>query len=331
MYYLYHIYRGCNKGKEETINDVALPQTSYYLAIILVLLYRNSGMDMNKPRSEKFQWHPAFLQAIQLELIDYKDSLQFKYEHQLATEPLRIDLLIIKKSPGLAIDKNIARIFRTDNILEFKSPGDYLSVKDFLKVYAYACLYAAITPNVEFSGITLTLIEQRHPRELISYLTGERGYRVEETGPGIYTAKGDYLPIQIIETKRLSEEENLWLKSLTNDLEAGAARVILEGRKEAPLSACMDVLLRANPEAFLEAWNMANSTRTFEEVFTEAGIIPQWIERGLKQGLERGKKEGEEKKARAIARNLLAKGWTVEDVAETTELPLEKVRSLVFD
>ncbi|MDR3162052.1 MAG: hypothetical protein LBU28_10635 [Spirochaetaceae bacterium] len=54
-------------------------------------------------------------------------------------------------------------------------------------------------------------------------------------------------------------------------------------------------------------------------MFTEAGIIPQWIE----QGFERGKE--------AIARNLLAKGWTTEDVAETTDLSLEKVRSLVVD
>jgi hypothetical protein len=202
-------------------------------------------MDTNKPdldRHEKLRWHPAFLQAIQLELIDYKDSLEFTYEYQLTTEPLRVDLLIIKKSPGLVIDKNIARIFRSDNILEFKSPGDYLSVKDFLKVYTYACLYAAITPEVEFSGITLTLIEQRHPRDLISYLTSD-----------------------------------------------------------------------------LEAWNMANSTKTFEEVFTEAGIIPQWIDQGKKE------------KALAIARNLLAKGWAVQEVAETTELPLEQVRSLLVD
>ncbi|MDR1278884.1 MAG: hypothetical protein LBK02_09040, partial [Treponema sp.] len=229
----------------------------------------------------------------------------------------------------------IARIFRSDNILEFKSPGDYLSVKDFLKVYAYGCLYAAITPNVELSGVTLTLVEQRHPRDLISYLTSERRYGVEETGPGIYTVSGDYLPIQIIETKRLPAGENLWLKSLTNDLEPGAASAILEGRKaaarEAPLSAYMDVLLRANSEAFLEALNMANGTRTFEEVFTEAGIIPQWIDRGIEQGIERGIEQGEEKKALAIARNLLAKGWAVEDVAETTDLPLEKVRSLVVD
>jgi hypothetical protein len=59
---------------------------------------------------------------------------------------------------------------------------------------------------------------------------------------------------------RLSAEENLWLKSLTNDLEGGAAKAIPEGRKEvareAPLNAYIDLLLRANPEAFMEAWNM---------------------------------------------------------------------------
>ncbi|MDR1177418.1 MAG: hypothetical protein LBK64_01185 [Spirochaetaceae bacterium] len=150
---------------------------------------------------------------------------------------------------------------------------------------------------------------------------------MEETGPGIYTVSGDYLPIQIIETKRLSAEENLWLRSLTNDLERGAARVILEGRKGAArkvsLNAYIDVLMRANPRTFMEALNMANHTETFEEVFTEAGIIPQWIARGIEQG--------EEKKALAIARNLLAKGWAVEDAAEMTDLPLEKVRSLVVD
>ena len=112
-------------------------------------------MDTKKPgpaRPEKLQWHPAFLQALQLELLDYKNALQFNYEYQLTTEPLRVDLLVIKKPKDLAIDKNIARIFRSDNILEFKSPGDYLSVKDFLKVYSYACLYAAITPIVPLFG-----------------------------------------------------------------------------------------------------------------------------------------------------------------------------------
>jgi len=96
-----------------------------------------------KDTEQKLHWHPAFLQAIQLELIEFREYLEFRHEHNLTFEPLRIDLLIIKKPRDLLINKNIARLFRSDNILEYKSPEDYLSVKDFWKVYAYASLRSA--------------------------------------------------------------------------------------------------------------------------------------------------------------------------------------------
>ena len=79
----------------------------------------------------KLSWHPAFTVAIRHELFDYRDSLEFKPEYQLTAEPLRIDLLIVKKPKDLFINKNIARIFRTDNILEYKSPGDSFPSKAF--------------------------------------------------------------------------------------------------------------------------------------------------------------------------------------------------------
>jgi predicted transposase YdaD len=59
---------------------------------------------------------------------------------------------------------------------------------------------------------------------------------------------------------------------------------------------------------------------TFEEVFTRAGLIPQWLERGREEGLEKGREE--------IARTLLSKGWAVEETAELTKLSIEKVRLL---
>jgi hypothetical protein len=284
----------------------------------------------------KLNWHPAFLQAIQLELAQYKDSLEFKYEFQLTSEPLRIDLIIIKKPKNLTINKNFARIFNSWNLCEFKSPDDYLSIKDFFKVYAYANLYAAITPDVDLSAVTLTFVENKYPRKLIHYLTDVRHYTVDETWPGIHVVSGDFLPIQIIESKKLPEAENLWLKSLTNTLEIGAATVILEeGRKwvnKTPLDAYLDILLRANPETFLEVQNMANGTLTFEEVFTRAGIIPRWIERGRKEGIEKGIEkgivQGEEKKALEIARKLLDEGWSIEKTAGIARLTVKKVRSL---
>jgi hypothetical protein len=70
----------------------------------------------------KLQWHPAFLQAMEAELYDYRKLLKFRHEYQLNAAPLQIDLLIIKKTKDVAIGKNIARIFRSDNVVEYKSP-----------------------------------------------------------------------------------------------------------------------------------------------------------------------------------------------------------------
>jgi hypothetical protein len=60
----------------------------------------------------RINWHPAFVEAIQMELSDYKDNLEFHSEYQLTSEPLRIDCVVIKKPPDLVIEKNIAAIFR---------------------------------------------------------------------------------------------------------------------------------------------------------------------------------------------------------------------------
>ena len=38
---------------------------------------------------------------------------------------------------------------------------------------------------------------------------------VDERSSGIYTVEGDILPIQIIDSRQLSADENLWLKIWT--------------------------------------------------------------------------------------------------------------------
>ncbi|AEF84669.1 hypothetical protein TREPR_3179 [Treponema primitia ZAS-2] len=275
---------------------------------------RNPG---SRVSGSKLNWHSAFFQAIQRELADYKDALEFRHEYQLTAEPLRIDMVIIKKPPALAISKNIARIFRAENLVEYKSPGDYLSVRDFHKVYAYANLYAAITPGIRFSDLTITFVEKRHPRELIRYLTNERHYTIEEPWPGIHLVQGDYLPIQIIESKKLSPRENLWLKSLSDDLETEEAHAILreDVTQDIGLDAYLQILYQANSKSFWEATEMPKK-ETFEEFFTKVGLIPEWLERGREQG------------AIKIAQNLLKEGMSVEKTAKIAELPVEKVRSL---
>jgi hypothetical protein len=176
---------------------------------------------MPDPAASPISWHPAFVQALKLELEPYQDSLEFIPEYQLTAEPLAIDVVIVKKAPDLVIEKNIARIFRRINILEYKSPDDYFSIPDFYKTLSYAFLYAALNKTA-MEDMTLTILETRHPRELFKYLGKGPGGGITESAPGICQIAGYPLSIQVIESKKLPFEENLWLRGLTKDLNAKA-------------------------------------------------------------------------------------------------------------
>ena len=131
--------------------------------------------------------------------------------------PLRIDCVVVKKAKGVFIRKNIAAIFKEVNLLEYKSPGCNVSVAGFYKVYAYACLYSNIN-KTPMKSITISFVASRFPKKLFRHLKNDRGYKVEKTAPGIYTITGDILPIQVIDSRRLPPDENLWLESLRKRL-----------------------------------------------------------------------------------------------------------------
>ena len=46
-------------------------------------------------------WHEAFFEALQLELYQYKDYLEFINEHQLSKEALRMDVLVINRTKSI--------------------------------------------------------------------------------------------------------------------------------------------------------------------------------------------------------------------------------------
>lgn len=76
--------------------------------------------------AEVLQWHPAFYAGLQIELEEDRENLIFENEHQLSTKPMEIDVLVVKKEKDLPVRKNIGQIFRMYNIIEYKSPSDYL-------------------------------------------------------------------------------------------------------------------------------------------------------------------------------------------------------------
>jgi len=159
---------------------------------------------------DRLPWHTGLVQVMQQEFFEYLSQIEIIPEAPLTTEPLKIDIIIIKKEKGLNLEKNIARIFRTHNIIEYKSPDDSLSVDDFAKVHSYAYLYKSITRGVDMPDISISFIVMRRPHKLLKHLRDVYKYAVRENSAGIYEVIGCPFPTQIIEAKLLPENENLF-------------------------------------------------------------------------------------------------------------------------
>jgi hypothetical protein len=266
---------------------------------------------------ERIQWHPAFAQAMKLELEQYKDMLDFLDEYQLSTGPLKIDMVVIKKVPGVTIEKNIARIFKRVNLLEYKSPGDYISVSDFFKVLGYAALYAALNKE-DLRDMTVTIAGTRYPRELFKYIGDDKRCAVEEETAGIYRISGYAVAVQVIESKKLPLEENLWLKGLGDGLNVETAGIILEEsrnkKKEPQMAAYLYAILQANAETVQEVLEMRNAGElTLDEVLEKFGLTAKWEAAGEIRGEARGKAEGE-KSAWEKMVTMLKQGYTVDEL-----------------
>ena len=273
------------------------------------------------------QWHPAFFAGIQIEFSEEKEKLTFENEHQLGTKPKQIDVLIIKKESETELQKNIGKIFRKFNIVEYKSPKDYLSIDDFYQVYGYACFFKADAKKVDeikAEEITITFVCKKKPKKLIQHLKRKRGFRIEGRN-GIYIIYGDFFPMQLILTSKLSETENFWLRYLTDDLKsAEEANNILgkyEGhQKENLYKSVMDMIVNANKKVFREAKEVCEALRE---------LMKEELEASKKAGRIEGEKNGERNVKIRLIRTKLSKGKTVEAIAEDLEDSIENILTLI--
>ena len=245
------------------------------------------------------QWHPAFQAALQIELSQSKDFLQFEREYNLTEKPLQIDTLIIKKDPGCQIEKSIGRIFRQYNIVEYKSPEDYISVNDFFKVNGYTCIYQANTERemqIRPEELTVTRAGYHFPRKLLLFLREHYHADIKDPYPGIYYISGFLFPIQILVIGELSKEENVWLSRLRNDLQLAEdieplAKAYKGMEKNPMYAAAMDLIVRANWKKYQEGRKMCEALRElFEDELKERE--KQGIGKGIEQGIERGIEQG---------------------------------------
>lgn len=292
-------------------------------------------MDHETRETDVTYWHPAFYADIQIELQDDADNLIFENEHQLSKNPLEIDVLIIKKEKDRPVRKNIGRIFRRYNIIEYKSPEDSLSVDDFYKVYGYACFYKADVPyvnSIPIEELTITFVSEKYPRKLIRHLHHIKNYQIEMAEPGIYYIKGDIIGIQIIITQKLSDTENLWLKSLTDKLDKSEkAKKLMEDYRNHKnnnlYKSVIETIMRANQKTFEEVNGMS-------DIFME--IVQEKFDRKLKEETEKAVEkavENLEEKTRLTERISLiqkkcAKSKSLPVIADELEMEADELRPI---
>lgn len=178
------------------------------------------------------QWHPGFYGAAELEFISNKGDLEFQREFNLSKEPIRMDLLIIKKLSNIRIKNEIGHIFRKFNVVEYKSHDDALSIDDYYKTVGYACLYKGLGETVDqipANELTISIFRESYPREMFEAMKN-LGLEIKEHYPGIYYISGKQalFDTQVVVTKQLDGETHRTLRVLSKHVKEEDIRRFVE-------------------------------------------------------------------------------------------------------
>jgi hypothetical protein len=307
--------------------------------------------EQKEGKPESFiDWHNALPATLHMELEIDIDSLLIETELSLTAKPLRIDIMVIKKTKELVITSNIGKLFRGYNIFEYKSPEDYISISSFYRAYSYVWVYISEHPEVRASDITLTFLTQSMPRKLMDYLRHENNYSITKKYDGIYYIVGDQIPIQIIVSKKLSKEKNVWLHSLDNKVTSEELNVLVqEARKREynyGLEAYIDIVLKNNKHLVEEAKDMPFSKETdflIEDLLIEwskRGYVPPLFQEKIDQAkdeVDRAKNEADRAKNEAeqirrdSVRALKNSGYSDDMISGTLKISIGAVQMLLAD
>lgn len=280
-------------------------------------------------KTEKLQWHPAFCAATELELRQDLDVLELIPEYNLSKKPLQIDLVIIKKMDWKrTLQNEIGHIMRGHNILEYKGPGDELTIDSFFKVIGYASLYKAqgIAVNkIPASEVTVSFFRNAYPKALFLELKKE-GYILKKMYPGIYYVRGKVpFPVQVVVTSQLERKAHCSLRVLTTQVEMQDAELFLEqihyleSKNE---RSNIDSVLQVSVNANKQVYSLLRRQNEMCEALRE--LMKDEIEKELENKLEQGEKL---QLIRQVIKKL-QKGNSVEETADMLEEEPENIRKI---
>lgn len=235
------------------------------------------------------QWHPGFYGAAELEFLSNKGDLEFQREFNLSKEPVRMDLLIIKKLADVRIENELGHIFKKYNVAEFKSPDDALSIDDYYKTVGYACLYKGLGETVDqipANELTISIFRESYPREMFEAMKN-LGMEIREQYPGIYYISGKQalFDTQIVVTKQLDKETHRTLRVLSKHVREEDIRAFVE--RAAKISEPGD---RNNVDAVLQVSVSANK-EIYEAIRRCDKVMCEALRELMKEDFEETKQE----------------------------------------
>ena len=255
-------------------------------------------------KENDIQWHLGFCAAMELELREYADKLEFHREYPLSRKPLLIDLLVVEKSDDFEISNDIGHIFQKHNIMAYKSENDTLNEDTYFKVMAYAYLYKSSEKHVgdiDINSVTITFVRERKPEKLLKWFS-DNNYKVYEKTSGIYYVEKDgFIKTQVVVTAEVGEKEHIFLKTLKRGLNESTVDIFFDEAltlKKPFEKDCVDSLLgimvSSNSELFEKIKNGGNGimNEVLREFFKEE--IQANEEQAMKRGMMEGRAEGRE-------------------------------------
>lgn len=292
-------------------------------------------MEEKKTRTE---WHPAFVNAMEIEFRDNAGDLHFTPEYNLTKKPLEVDLLVVRKDPGTVIKNEIGRIFKDHNIFEYKSPDDSMNIDTFYKTIAYACLYKVEEKERDAEGriihrqpedITITMVRHSKPEALFDDLA-KRNIKIIQESPGIYSV-GRIIgfDVQIIVSGELSLEHHTWLQSLQRNIQFDNLDKVYESMVTAK-----DETIKKRMLSYMDFISKENSdvTKRWKEESDMGEGLAMLMEPELKEaenkGIEKGREEGREELKAEMIKQMYRDGISIEYIKKLTGVSYDTIDAL---
>ena len=226
------------------------------------------------------------------------------------------------------LQNEIGHIMRGHNILEYKGPGDELTIDSFFKVIGYASLYKAqgIAVNkIPASEVTVSFFRNAYPKALFQELKKE-GYILKKMYPGIYYVRGKVpFPVQVGVTSQLERKAHCSLRVLTTQVEMQDAELFLEqiyyleSKNE---RSNIDSVLQVSVNANKQVYSLLRRKNEMCEALRE--LMKDEIEKELENKLEQGEKL---QLIRQVIKKL-QKGNSVEETSDMLEEEPENIRKI---